>query len=272
MARFSPIRVNYVALYFRDWLPVFQTLSTIECGIYWRLCCFIYEAGGRLEHKTALLASLSGLSELEFSTHWSRLKHKFVQTGDYLYHKRCTKELQATNRLVQASRKGGINSAKARGYGKGTNNKENEVASRGVQSVFEPYNLTNTILKNTINTKDGKPVNPIFNKVLDKIPIPDNSKVLNSFSAKDKSSLESDKLALYGALSNFLVLQEQSQKTCLNNICKWAVNHPQAGREFYRQVIDFADEARKKAKTNRWGYFLGGLRRQLGYVPGKIVN
>ena len=269
MGRFQPIRVNYVALYFRDWLPVFQTLSTIECGIYWRLCCFIYEAGGRLENKTALLASLSGLPELEFSTHWSRLKHKFVQAGDFISHKRCMIELRKTDMLTKAARKGGINSAKARSYKKEENHNPGQGGSKGLETPLQLLNYTNTKPKETIITKDDNQTNSIFHKVLNNISLKDDSKVLNSFSAKDKSSFESDKLALYGALSNFLVLQDQSQKTCLNNICKWAASHPQAGMDFYRQVIDFADEARRKAKTNRWGYFLGGLRRQLGYVPGK---
>ena len=74
---------------------------------------------------------------------------------------------------------------------------------------------------------------------------------------------------LYQALQGFFDIRSNADRTALDNICKWAVNHPQAGKEFYRKVIDLADDARKKAKTNRWGYFLGGLRRQLGYVPGK---
>jgi uncharacterized protein YdaU (DUF1376 family) len=268
MGRFSPIKVNYVALYFRDWIVALYRMSTMERGIYDSLVFHIYEAGGRLENKTSLLASLSGLSELEFTSHWSTLKRKFVQEGNFISHKRCMIELRKTDTLTKSRQKGGLTSAKTRKEKGIESFVKKEVTSKSVRTDFEQLN--NTKLNNTINTKDGNHTNSIYHKVLDNISETNNSKVFNSFSAKDKSSLESDKLALYGALSNFLVLQQQSQRTCLSNICKWAVNHPEAGKEFYRRMIDFADEAKRKAKTNRWGYFLGGLRRQLGYVPGKV--
>jgi uncharacterized protein YdaU (DUF1376 family) len=280
MGRFTPIRVNYVALYFKDWLPVFHTLSTIECGIYWRLCCFIYEAGGRLEHKTALLASLSGLSELEFSTHWSRLKHKFVHEGDYLSHKRCTKELKATEAIINARRKGGLNSAKTRAYGKAANNKENELSSSSVGAELQQYNETITRHKDNItNTSDkhineARNINPIFKKTLDNLKPSDSfsqnfSPSCSSRSPQFHESREGDKLVLYGALQDFFNIRSNADRTALDNICKWAVNHNQAGKDFYRKVIDLADEAKRKAKTNRWGYFFDVLRRQLGYVSGK---
>ena len=262
------------------------SMSTIESGIYIRLIIHIYEAGGRLEDKTSLLATISGLSELEFSTHWTRLKSKFVQTGDYIIHKRCLRELQNTNRIVQASRKGGINSAKARSYKNGINNIQEQVASKGLARPSQPYNDTNTIHKSNItNTSDN--LGKILNKTMTNMGInTSDSFLINSspsgssrspqspqhLDCREHESREGDKLLLYGALQDFFNIRSNADRTALDNICKWAVNHPQASKEFYRRIIDLADEARKKAKTNRWGYFFDVLRRQLGYVPGKTVN
>jgi uncharacterized protein YdaU (DUF1376 family) len=299
MARFTPIRVNYVALYFRDWLPVFQTLSTIECGIYWRLCCFIYEAGGRLENKTALLAPLSGLSELEFGTYWPKLKSKFVHEGDYLYHKRCTKELKATDVIIKGRQKGGFACSKTRIKGQFVKKDDSQLTASLPPAKLEQYNVTNTIHKSNItntsdnNVKEARTINPIFQKTLDSLKPSDS--FLKSSSPSDSTrspqagssrsphspqhldcreheSREGDKLVLYGALQDFFNIRSNADRTSLDNICKWAVNHQQAGKEFYRKVIDLADEAKRKAKHNRWGYFFDVLRRQLGYVPGKTVD
>jgi uncharacterized protein YdaU (DUF1376 family) len=263
MGRFTPIRVNYVAFYFREWLYATSIMSTIERGIYSSLVFHIYEAGGRLEHKTELLASICGLTELEFSTHWSKLKHKFVQTGDYLYHKRCTLELRKTDSIIKSRRKGGLLSAKTR-KDKGIEPfVKKEVTSKSVPTHFEQYNETNTIQNNNITNTSN---NPVFQKTLD------NMKVSDSFSKSSStsdSSREGDKLLLYGALQDFFNIRSNADRTALDNICKWAVNHNQAGKDFYRKVIDLADEAKRKAKINRWGYFFDVLRRQLGYVPGK---
>ena len=273
MGRFQPIRVNYVALYFRDWLPVFQTLSTIECGIYWRLCCFIYEAGGRLENKTSLLASLSGLSELEFGTYWSRIKHKFVQTGDYLYHQRCTKELKKTYQLTENARKGGLLTAKKWKNGEIKISHKEVLGKCSASAEAVLLNETNTKQNNNITNTSG---NPIFQKTLDSMKhasglASSNTDSFLKSSSPSCSSREGDKLVLYGALQDFFNIRSNADRTSLDNICKWAVNHNQAGKDFYRKVIDLADEAKRKAKTNRWGYFFDVLRRQLGYVPGKTV-
>ncbi len=272
MGRFTPIRVNYVALYFKDWVLALYRMSTIERGIYDSLVFHIYEAGGRLENKTSLLASLSGLSELEFMPYWSRLKSKFVQTGDYLYHQRCTKELRKTNALTQAARKGGLMTAKRWKSGEIKAGRKEVQGKCSASAGQELLNETNTKQNNNItNTSDkhineARNINPIFNKTLEGIKPSDSS--FKSSSPSD-STREGDKLLLYGALQDFFNIRSNADRTSLDNICKWAVNHPQAGKEFYRKVIDLADEAKRKAKTNRWGYFFDVLRRQLGYIPGK---
>jgi uncharacterized protein YdaU (DUF1376 family) len=283
MARFSPIRVNYVAFYFKDWLPALYTMSTVESGIYIRLVVHLYEAGGRLENKTPLLATISGLSELEFSTHWLKLKSKFVQEGNYITHKRCLIELRRAKRMTDAARKGGVNSAKSRAYGKSINSKENSSGLEG--RCNHPSTKDETRTRQEENRTNTSTINPIFQKTLDNMKVSDSFS--KSFSLSDStrspqadSSREGDKLVLYGALQDFFNIRSNADRTALDNICKWAVNHPQAGhasglassKDFYRKVIDLADESKKKAKTNRWGYFFDVLRRQLGYVPGKTDN
>ena len=290
MARFSPIRVNYVALYFRDWLPALYRMSTIESGIYIRLVIHIYEAGGRLENKTEFLASISGLSELEFLPHWAKLKSKFVHGSDYLSHERCMIELRKTYKLTEAGKKG---AAKRWKSGKTEEVIDNIPSMGGLKGVNSPPLLLNETNTKQNNNKTNTSNNSVFGKVLDNLkptisdsfskssPTSDSSRSPRlrdcgephspqHLHCREHESREGDKLVLYGALQDFFNIRSNADRTSLDNICKWAVNQPEAGRDFYRQVIDLADEAKRKAKTNRWGYFFDVLRRQLGYVPGKI--
>jgi uncharacterized protein YdaU (DUF1376 family) len=155
MTRFSPIRVNYVAFYFRDWIVATSIMSTIERGIYSSLCFHIYEAGGRLENKTSLLASLSGLSELEFLPHWATLKRKFVQQGDFITHKRCLIELRKTDALTKAARKGGLMSAKMRKNGAIIPPIGEQGGSKGLVTPLQLLNETNTKQNNNKTNTNG---------------------------------------------------------------------------------------------------------------------
>jgi uncharacterized protein YdaU (DUF1376 family) len=182
MGRFTPIKVNYVAFYFRDWIVATSIMSTIERGIYSSLVFAIYEAGGRLEHKTALLASISGLTELEFSTHWSKLKSKFVQEGNYLYHKRCTLELKKTFKLTEAGRKGAEKRWKT---GKNVGVIHNIEAQGGFKGVNSPPLLRNETNTKQNNNKTNTSINPIFKKTLDSIKV--SGSFLKSSSLSDSS-------------------------------------------------------------------------------------
>ena len=284
MPRFKPIKVNYVALYFRDWVPALYRMSTIERGIYDSLVFHIYEAGGRLENKTSLLAQISGLPEAEFVPYWEKLKHKFVHEGDFISHKRCMIELRKTDMLTKAARKGGINSAKTRSYKNGINNNQNEGGSKGLATPLQLLNETNTKQYNKeTNTSDNnirearKNINPIFNKVMDNIKPPHASGLASSISdsflissSSSDSFRQGDVLQLYSGLSQFLIIRNNGDRSCLDNICKWACQLVASGQKemlFYKDILRLAEEAKLNAKSSRWGYFMDSLKRDFGYVP-----
>jgi uncharacterized protein YdaU (DUF1376 family) len=66
MSKFKPIKVDFVALYFKDWLTDFLAMGLQERGAHDTLCLKIYNEGGRLPNKPAYLASLCGIPEEDF--------------------------------------------------------------------------------------------------------------------------------------------------------------------------------------------------------------
>jgi uncharacterized protein YdaU (DUF1376 family) len=129
MSKFTPIKVKFVAWHFCDCIPALNVMSTIERGIYYSLCVYLYEAGGRLTNKTEVLAKICGLPEQEFVTYWDKLKSKFVHGSDYITHKRCMTELKKTDKIIQSGKKGGIISAEMRKK-QGINHSQ-EIAGQG---------------------------------------------------------------------------------------------------------------------------------------------
>jgi len=268
MPRFKPIKVNYVALYFRDWVPALYRMSTIERGIYDSLIFHIYESGGRLENKTSLLAQISGLPEAEFVPYWEKLKHKFVQTGDYISHKRCTEELKKTFVLCEAGRKGAEKRWKT---GKIEENKTTQSTMggyKGANSHPMLRNETNTKPNNN-KTNTSKTINPIFNKVMNNIKPTISDSSLQNFSPSC-SSRQGDVLQLYSSLSQFFIIRNNGDRSCLDNICKWACQLVASGQKemlFYKDILRLAEEAKLNAKSSRWEYFMDSLKRDFGYVP-----
>jgi len=266
------MKVNYVAFYPLDLLHDYLMMGTLERGVFWSLCSKLYAEGGRLPNNTALLASISGLSEPDFGRCWTAIKHKFVQEGDFILQKRCTIELKKADRLIQQKRKAGLASAKMRKMGDLKDTIKTQQRSNDVATAVQLRDETRPrVEKNNTNTSNS--LKESLAKIEKQMLSTNSNSFLNSSSPSD-SSREADKLALYQALIQFFDIRNNGDRTCIDNICKWAVNHVLASQwknDFYKKIIDLAQEAKTNAKRNRWGYFLDALRREFGYVPPSKV-
>jgi uncharacterized protein YdaU (DUF1376 family) len=166
MSHHKRIKVDFVALHFREFLPDMMMMTPIERGAYSSLCFKIYDEGGWLPNSVQILSSICGLSEVEFMQIWGDLKRKFIIQDGEVSQKRCLEELQKSEKLIQNKRRAGLMSGKARHLKSSTTRTEAEQRSNSVQAQHEQRpNKTGTnenvdidirINNDNSNTKDIK--------------------------------------------------------------------------------------------------------------------
>ncbi len=269
----KPIKVNFVALHFREFLLAILKMSHEERAIYTTLCLQIYDGGGYISSETAFLASLCGFSVEDFEKHFAKIEKKFIRKGEFLTHKRCLTELKNSYKLMKGRSRGGQTTAKLR-----QNNNLSYPIKMPVTTCLASGNRPqlnetkpNRIEENKPYTR-GNLAKPLAGILTSNMSSTDTV----SFSVPDTITLRTgDNLILYSALCPFFAFKDNSDKTCLDNICRWAayiVESGQRDRSFFKNIIGLAEEARRNAKTNRWGFFFNSLRRDFGYVPPSKNN
>ena len=232
------IDVDFVALYFRDFSLALSVMPTELRGPYCSLIFKIYDEGGWLPLDKAYLADVCGLTELEFDKIWRRLKAKFVTKKTRIYHKRCRRELEVAYAKSQAPKVAGLKGAQKRWHPNGgliashkrPNGNENETRTRRREDI-------NTVTKE----------NPPF--------VPDTSR---------KRIGEVWKLSK--AISMIMPVKDNSDRSCCDNIAKWLSDTYATDDLFHRlskRLLQYCEEAVKKAKRNKWGYLYDVLKRDI---------
>jgi uncharacterized protein YdaU (DUF1376 family) len=269
------IKVDYVALFFRDWLPDLMMMTPEVRGAYCSLCFKIYDDGGALPNNIPTLASIAGFSELDFTRVWEVLKPKFLEKNGQITHKRCTMELQRAYKQIQARSRAGLTAAKARWNHRSVNN-ANALPSQS-ETMPRERDETRTRRDKNINTNTNTKSNlqQELQRIEERLKPSTSDSIKNSSIASDSSRTnpgqqQSDMMFLNEALRGFFSIKTNGDRTCLENISRWAATKIAVGhrdREFLKQIIALAEESRKEARRNRWGYFMNVLRRDYGYIP-----
>jgi uncharacterized protein YdaU (DUF1376 family) len=268
------IKVDYVALFFRDWLPDLMMMTPEVRGAYCSLCFKIYDNGGSLPNNMVELAAIAGFNEMEFTRVWGILKSKFIINNGQVTQKRCTQELLRAYKQIQARHRAGLTAAKSR-WSKQCVNNANALPSQ-CETMPRERDETRTRRDKNINTntntKSGN-MQDELRKISEKLKPSDsikNSSIASDSSRTNPGQQQSDMMFLNEALRGFFSIKTNGDRTCLENISRWAATKIAVGhrdREFLKQVIALAEESRKEARRNRWGYFLNVLRRDFGYIP-----
>jgi uncharacterized protein YdaU (DUF1376 family) len=268
------IKVDYVALFFRDWLTDLMLMRPEVRGAYCSLCFKIYDNGGALPNDMTVLAEIAGFSDLDFPRIWERLKSKFLIKNGQITQKRCTQELLRAYKQIQARHRAGLTAAKARWNQQSVHN-ANALPSQS-ETMPRERDETRTrrdknITSNT-NTKNGN-MQDELRKISEKLKPSDsikNSSIDSDSSRTNPGQQQSDMMFLNEALRGFFSIKTNGDRTCLENISRWTATKIAVGhrdREFLKQIIALAEESRKEARHNRWGYFMNVLRRDFGYIP-----
>jgi uncharacterized protein YdaU (DUF1376 family) len=267
MSKHRRIKVDFVALYFRDFLPDMMMMTTEERGAYSSLCFKIYEEGGWLPNTVRTLSSIAGLTEISFSGVWANIKHKFIIDDGEISQKRCLKELQKSEKLIQGKRRAGLKSGEARRKKGNKGPTENEHRSN-VASTNENETRRERDKINNTNTKaqgiSKGPLSKELNKVLDSVRIKNSDSSSSFDSSRTSVSLEM-------ALRQIFQPTIKPNLASLQNLCAWCEGEILAkhwGKELYKRVIDLALEAKRKGR-NKYAFFFDLLRREIGYVSGK---
>jgi len=272
------IKVDYVALFFRDWLTDLMMMTPEVRGTYCSLCFKIYDNGGSLPNSMTELAAIAGFSELDFPRVWEQLKSKFLVKDGQITQKRCTQELLRAYKQIQARHRAGLTAAKARWNHQSVNNANALPSQSETMPRERDETRTRRDKNNTSNTNTKSNANNLQEELQriekhlksstsDSIK---NSPVVSDSSRTNEGQKQSDMLFLIEALSGFFKIQTNGDRTCLENIARWAATKIAVGhrdREFLKQVIALAEESRREARRNRWGYFMNVLRRDFGYIP-----
>src|SRR4030042_1332373 len=134
MRKHRRIKVDFVALHFRDFLPDLMMMTPVERGAYSSLCFKIYDEGGWLPNSVQTLSSICGLTEIEFGQVWTNIKRKFIVEDGEISQKRCFEELQKTEKLIQGKRRAGLKSGEARRQKANVNQTEDEQRSNAAST------------------------------------------------------------------------------------------------------------------------------------------
>lgn len=275
MGRQQKIKVDYVALFFRDWLTDLMMMTPEVRGAYCSICFKIYDAGGWLPNNMTELAAIAGFNGADFEPIWEVLGAKFCVKNDKITHKRCTRELRRAHKQIQARSNAGLTAAKERWR---EHNKRKTSAMRShcetmprerdeTRTRRDKSITSNTNTKGNMQDELHRIEKHLKSSTSDSVK---NSSVVSDSPRTNEGQKQSDMLFLIEALSGFFKIQTNGDRTCLENIARWAATKIAVGhrdREFLKQVIALAEESRREAKRNRWGYFMNVLRRDFGYVP-----
>jgi uncharacterized protein YdaU (DUF1376 family) len=231
------IKVDYVAFYFRDFLGDLVKWPPEFCGAYIRLCCSIYDAGGYLSNNMTELSSIAGFNEMEFVKVWNTLRAKFCTKDGIITHKRCTLELRKADRFIQNQRKAGLMSAKKR-----------QQRSNGVATANQPSEQSRAEQSRLETTSESE----------------------SNAHLKNRPNPITISLTVYEQLDKILEPQHRKDKSTIRNFCNWL-----ASQQNWRQGMEKAFEVAKTAMAgiksgdidNRFGYFIGAMKNELGYIP-----
>jgi uncharacterized protein YdaU (DUF1376 family) len=261
MSRHRRIKVDFVALYFRDFLPDLMMMMPVERGAYTSLCFKIYDEGGWIPNSVQTLSSIAGLSEMEFARVWVNIKRKFIIEDGEISQKRCLEELQKSEKLIQGKRRAGLKSGEIRRQKANNAQTENEQRSN-VASTNENETRRERDKSINSNTTGAKgPLASTLKKVLGSVRIKNSDSSSSFDSSRTSASLET-------ALRQIFQPITKPNLASLQNLCAWCEGEVLAkhwGEELYKRVIDLALEAKRKGR-NKYACFFDLLRREIGYV------
>jgi uncharacterized protein YdaU (DUF1376 family) len=244
------IKVEYVALYFRDWLADLLVMPPDIRGAYCSLCFKIYDEGGWLKDDKNELAGICGFSPLDFARVWPQLARKFLQANGVVTHRRCTKELLKVARLRQAQRKAGLTTAKKRWV-----SDKLPIADRPhTDNQRERDEYEDEIKNKNTNTRTRN----VYSEGQKNLS--DSSSRAPSLS--DSSRTQADVLRVSQVISRILLPNNNADRSAIDNLSRWAV-----GGNCTQRVFDLAHEAlkAKRINNNRFAYFFDTVQRELGY-------
>ena len=174
MSKHRRIKVDFVALHFRGFLPDLMMMMPVERGAYTSLCFKIYDEGGWIPNSVQTLSSIAGLSEMEFAKVWVNIKRKFIIEDSEISQKRCLEELQKTERLIQGKRRAGLKSGETRRNKANNVQTENEQRSN-VASTNEDETRRRRDKSNNTNTTAAKgSLASTLNKLIGSVQIKDS--------------------------------------------------------------------------------------------------
>ncbi len=110
----------------QDLLDVrFQMMTPAERGVYWTIKLYLYANGGKCPLDEQMLAKVAGCegprsqysangNRENFLEIWEKIKSSFVIKDSTIRHKIVSKNLRSAKKSLQAKRRAGLASAKAR--------------------------------------------------------------------------------------------------------------------------------------------------------------
>jgi uncharacterized protein YdaU (DUF1376 family) len=259
------MKIRYVQLESEAFLldSDFIRMNAQERGVYCTLLFHLYCNNGWSELDPPTLARMCNCSDTDFEKVWQNIAKKFQARNSVIKHKRVTKELRRSKKLLQSQRKAGLASARKRLTPVATPaetplqpTKDNEIESQRNEIEREEKVISNSNT-NSINQTLSFSTSPRM--------------VPNPAATRIASDGQIQSLHFNGALCQIIRPRSQSDRTCFRNVTNWLTAGVATSRftqEIFAQVLDYAKEAQKG--RNPAAVFITLLQKELGYRSSPI--
>ena len=117
----------------------FNAMNAKHRGIYCSLNFYLYTNNGRLRYCPEFLAGLSNCDLKDFELFWNLYAHKFVPKGNFIKHKRVSKEIRNARRRLQVARSKGLKGAEKRWH-----SHQSAMANENETKAKKSKDITNT--------------------------------------------------------------------------------------------------------------------------------
>jgi len=218
----------------------FLNMTAEERGVYWTIITFLYSNGGKLDFDKNALSILTNC--VHFEKVWTKIKKKFLSRNGQISHKRVSRELKRSKRLMQIQSEKGVKGNMVR-WGKVSHSDCTAIANVNENVIVKKRkeNITNT---NTYTAlKSSSPTNTL-----------------------------SSSLKFNEDLISIIRPRNQSDRTCFHKISKWLSAEIFKGRfneKVYEKVLNLAKES-AGARGNHAAIFMSLLKKELGYESNRV--
>jgi len=251
----------------------FQLMDAQQRGVFWTIILLLYSNNGRIEYNPGNLAELCGCDD--FENVWKKIAKKFQTRNGVIRHKRVTKELKKTKKLMQDRIKAGLKGAQKKWQSHSTaNGAANGTAAANENGKERSGTVKQEKEKLRIRENNNLSTAAAHNGSAERL----GSRVVSSLQSCRSShpprpdlsgrSLASRTLKFNDALRMIITPRSQSDLTSFRNISNWLAGAIAADRfneEIFERVLDYAKQAADGPARNPAAVFTAILKKELGY-------